>query len=386
MEEYNFDNIRSYNTEEIPAAMERLCSQKPFMKVVSTLFPLMPKEQLKQRLLSFTTSNELQQQMVYPFLQYLEANMTTGIVLHGLENIDRDQKYLYISNHRDIILDSALLCAKLIENKLDTVEIAIGDNLLVFPWIEDLVRVNKSFIVQRGLNARQVLESSKRLSAYLRHAMNDRKNSIWIAQREGRAKDSDDRTQESLLKMFNLGGSSGSFIDNLKELNICPLSISYQYDPCDFLKAKEFQLKRDNPDYKKSPEDDLINMQTGVMGYKGKVVYHIAGIINEELDAITKETSNRNEQIALAAKLIDYHIHSNYTIYPNNKIAYDEIYSDNEFARDYSKSEKEQFEEYLDKQIRKIDLENKDRDFLRLKMLEMYANPLVNCMAAREEV
>ena len=251
MEEYNFDDIRSYNTDDIPAAMERLCSQKPFMKVVSTLFPLMPKEQLKQRLLSFTTSNELQQQMVYPFLQYLEANMTTGIVLHGLENIDRDQKYLYISNHRDIILDSALLCAKLIENKLDTVEIAIGDNLLVFPWIEDLVRVNKSFIVQRGLNARQVLESSKRLSAYLRHAMKERKNSIWIAQREGRAKDSDDRTQESLLKMFNLGGNSGSFIDNLKELNICPLSISYEYDPCDFLKAKEFQLKRDNPDYKK---------------------------------------------------------------------------------------------------------------------------------------
>ncbi len=382
MEEYNFDDIRSYNTDDIPAAMERLCSQKPFMKVVSTLFPLMPKEQLKQRLLSFTTSNELQQQMVYPFLQYLEANMTTGIVLHGLENIDRDQKYLYISNHRDIILDSALLCAKLIENKLDTVEIAIGDNLLVFPWIEDLVRVNKSFIVQRGLNARQVLESSKRLSAYLRHAMNDRKNSIWIAQREGRAKDSDDRTQESLLKMFNLGGNSGSFIDNLKELNICPLSISYQYDPCDFLKAKEFQLKRDNPDYKKSPEDDLINMQTGVMGYKGKVVYHISGCINGELDAIARETPNRNEQIERAAHLIDYHIHRNFSITAENKIAYDEIHGDKDFAKDYSTQEKTTFEEYLDKQIRKIDLENKDRDFLRYKMLEMYANPLKNYMKA----
>jgi len=382
MEDYNFDDIRSYNTEDIPAAMERLCSQKPFMKVVSTLFPLMPKEQLKQRLLSFTTSGELQLQMVYPFLQYLEANMTTGIKLHGLENIDRDKKYLYISNHRDIILDSALLCAKLIENKMDTVEIAIGDNLLVYPWIEDLVRVNKSFIVQRGLNARQILESSKRLSAYLRHAMNVRKNSIWIAQREGRAKDSDDQTQESLLKMFNLSGNSGSFIDNLKELNICPLSISYEYDPCDFLKAKEFQLKRDNPDYKKSPEDDLISMQTGVMGYKGKVVYHISGCINAELDTIAQETQNRNEQIEKVAHLIDHHIHKNFSITAENKIAYDEIHGDKDFAKVYNTDEKNKFEEYLDKQIRKIDLENKDRAFLRHKILEMYANPLKNYMKA----
>ncbi|HNX88704.1 MAG TPA: 1-acyl-sn-glycerol-3-phosphate acyltransferase [Paludibacteraceae bacterium] len=382
METYNFDDIRSYNTEEIPAAMERLCNQKPFMKVVSTLFPLMPKEQLKQKMLSFTSSTELQLQMVYPFLQYLEANMTTGICLTGLENIDIEKKYLYISNHRDIILDSALLCAKFIEKKIDTVEIAIGDNLLVYPWIEDLVRVNRSFIVQRGLNARQVLESSKRLSAYLRHTLNERKKSIWIAQREGRAKDSNDLTQESLLKMFNLAGASGSFTDNLKELNICPLSISYEFDPCDYLKAREFQLKRDNPEYKKTPEDDLINMQTGVMGYKGKVVYHISGCINDSLDIIARDTQNRNEQIEKAAQLIDYHIHKNFTITANNKIAYDEIYGDKDYAKDYTTAEKISFEEYLDKQIRKIDLENKDRDFLRRKMLEMYANPLKNYLKA----
>ena len=169
--------------------------------------------------------------------------MTTGIKLKGIENIDIENKYLYISNHRDIILDSAFLCAKFIEKKIDTVEIAIGDNLLINPWIEDLVRINKSFIVQRGLNARQVLESSKRLATYIKYTLQVKKNSIWIAQREGRAKDSDDRTQESLLKMLNLSGEK-SFIENLKELNICPLSISYEYDPCDYLKAKEFQLKR----------------------------------------------------------------------------------------------------------------------------------------------
>ena len=381
--EYNFDEIRSYNPEEVPAVIQRLCEEKPFMKVVSTLFPLMPKEQLKHKLLSFRNSDDLQKEMVYPFLQYLEANMTTGIKLTGLENIENKKKYLYISNHRDIILDSALLCSKLIENGMETVEIAVGDNLLVFPWIEKLVRVNKSFIVQRGLSTRQVMESSKRLSAYIRHVLYEKKNSVWIAQREGRAKDSDDRTQTSLLKMFNLAGKTNDLIENLKELNICPVSISYEFDPCDFLKAKEFQQKRDNPEFKKTQQDDLINMQTGVMGYKGKVVYHLAGCINDELDRISGQTNNRNEQVEHIAKLIDSHIHKNFHITPENKIAYDEIWGGNAFAKEYSAAEKENFDEYLDKQIRKIDLENKDRDFLRHKMLEMYANPLKNYLAAQ---
>ena len=381
--EYNFDEIRSYNPEEVPAVMQRLCEEKPFMKVVSTLFPLMPKEQLKHKLLSFRNSDDLQKEMVYPFLQYLEANMTTGIKLTGLENIENKKKYLYISNHRDIILDSALLCSKLIENGMETVEIAVGDNLLVFSWIEKLVRVNKSFIVQRGLSTRQVMESSKRLSAYIRHVLYEKKNSVWIAQREGRAKDSDDRTQTSLLKMFNLAGKTNDLIENLKELNICPVSISYEFDPCDFLKAKEFQQKRDNPEFKKTQQDDLINMQTGVMGYKGKVVYHLAGCINDELDRISGQTNNRNEQVEHIAKLIDSHIHKNFNITPENKIAYDEIWGGNAFAKEYSAAEKENFDEYLDKQIRKIDLENKDRDFLRHKMLEMYANPLKNYLAAQ---
>lgn len=379
----NFDEIRSLYPEEVPAAMQKLVVEKPFMKVVSTLFPLMPKEQLKQKLLSFKDADALQKEMVYPFLQYLEANMTTGITLTGVENIDKNTNYFYISNHRDIILDSALFCGKLLENKMDTVEIAIGDNLLIIPWIEQFVRINKSFIVQRGLTARQVLESSKRLSAYLRHVLYDKKSSLWIAQREGRAKNSDDRTQESLLKMFNLEGNSNSVVENLKALNICPLSISYEYDPCDFLKAKEFQQKRDNPEHKKSQQDDLINMQTGVMGFKGQVVYHMAGCINDELDEIAKLTSNRNEQIHLIAKLIDKHIHKNYTIYPINKIAYDELFGDSEFAKNHTISEKKIYEEYIDKQIRKIEIENKDREFLRRKIVEMYANPLKNYLATQ---
>jgi len=382
--EYNFDEIRCFRNDEVHEVLERLTNEKQFMKVLSTIYPLMPKELIKQKLMSFGSNYEFQKELVYPFLQYLEANMTKGIKINGLDKIDKDDAFLYISNHRDIILDSAFLCSKLIENEMDTVEIAIGDNLLIFPWIEDLVRVNKSFIVKRGLSARQVLESSQRLSAYLAHTIVDKNQSIWIAQREGRAKDSDDRTQESLLKMFNMAGD-GNFTENLTTLNICPLSISYQYDPCDFLKAKEFQERRDDPNFQKRPQDDLLNMEIGVMGYKGAVVYELTGTINKELAAIAKENTNRNTQITLVAELIDKRIHSNYSIFPNNKIAFDLLNSTDKFATEYTNIEKLDFESYLMKQIGKIDLENKDEKYLYKKLLEMYSNPLINKLKALEK-
>ena len=378
---FDFEEIRCFKNEEVHDVLERLSSEKQFMKVLSTVYPLLPKEVIKQRLSSFQSNYAFQKEMVYPFLQYLEANMTKGIKLNGLERIDLSKSYLYISNHRDIILDSAFLCGKFIEKNLDTVEIAIGDNLLIFPWIEDLVRVNKSFIVKRGLSTRQVLESSQRLSAYIDYTIHEKHQSIWIAQREGRAKDSNDRTQESLLKMFNMNGS-GSFTKNLSTLNICPLSISYEYDPCDFLKAKEMQQRHENPEFKKDPMDDLLNMQTGVMGYKGAVVYEITGDIQTDLKKIAAETSNRNEQITLTAELIDKRIHSNYTIFANNKIAYDILKEGKNFSNEYTTIEKLDFERYLSLQIAKIDFPDKDEDFLMKRLLEMYANPLINHLAA----
>jgi Acyltransferase. len=375
--EFDFEEIRCFNNEEVHGVLERLSGEKQFMKVLSTIYPLLPKEIIKQRLMSYHSNYAFQKEMVYPFLQYLEANMTKGIDLNGLNKIDASKAYLYISNHRDIILDSAFLCGKFIEKNMDTVEIAIGDNLLIFPWIEDLVRVNKSFIVKRGLSARNILESSQRLSAYIAHTIAAKKQSIWIAQREGRAKDSNDRTQESLLKMFNMAGS-GNLIENLTALNICPLSISYEYDPCDFLKAKEMQLKRDNPCFKKDPKDDLINMQTGVTGYKGKVVYEITGDINKELKVIADEANSRNEQVALVAELIDKRIHANYNIFTNNKIAFDKLKNEKNFTSEYTTIEKLDFEKYLSLQIAKIDIPDKDESFLMRKLLEMYANPLIN--------
>lgn len=378
-----FDDIRCYNDNEVAPALARLSEEKQFMKVLSTIYPLLPKDVIRQRLLSFKSIPEFQKELIYPFLQYIEANLTKGIELQLPENFDNAQPYLYISNHRDIILDSALLCAKLIEKGMDTVEIAIGDNLLVFPWIEELVRVNKSFIVKRGLSPRQILESSKKLSSYIRFTINEKQQSIWIAQREGRAKDSNDRTQESLLKMMNMSGNA-SIAENLAQLNICPLSISYEYDPCDFLKAREFQQKRDNPAHKKTPMDDLINMQTGVMGFKGRVIYRAAGNINSDILKIGTETSDKSEVYRRTAELIDKHIHTGYEIYNVNKISYDLLTGENRFSKDYDLLEKLDFEKYLEKQITKVDLADKDENFLRKKMLEMYANPLINHIKASE--
>ena len=373
----NFDDIRFYSDAEVPAVIARMLENEQFIGVLSMLFPSVPKEMLKQQLLTVTSVEDLQKRFMYPFLKNMEAKQTKGINLIGIETIDREKPYLYISNHRDITIDVSFLCFLMLENRMKTVGIAIGDNLLIHPWIEDLVRVNQAFIVKRGVNVRQALEASKKLSAYIRQIITGGQRSVWIAQREGRSKDSNDRTQEALLKMLSFS-SEKKFCDSMLDLNICPLAISYEYDPTDYLKAKEFQLKRDNPEHKKSPQDDLENMQVGIMGYRGKVDYRISGDVNEEIKQIAQTTDDKKQQIGLLAKAIDKKIFSNYSIFNVNKIAYDLFLNEKRFVNEYADSERIDFENYIAKQIAKIDIANKDSDFLRTKILEMYANPLVN--------
>lgn len=380
----NFDDIRSYYDNEIPAVMERMVENKQFINLLSTLFPLLPKDIIKQQLLSVKSTDEFQLRFAYPYLKDLEANKTLGVTFKGVGTIDKSKPYLYISNHRDITIDAVMLCLAMLDNGMKTVGIAIGDNLLIYPWIEDLVRLNRSFVVKRGLNARQALQASQKLSAYIRHLITEERRSVWIAQREGRSKDSTDRTQEGLLKMLTLSGEK-DFVGSLSELNICPLTISYEYDPTDYLKAKEFQLKRDNPDYKKQPQDDLENMAVGFMGYRGKVNYCVSGDISGELEAIARRSDNLKGQLGLLAQAIDRRIHSNYAIYKVNKIAYDLLTQEHRFSADYTDTERFEFEHYVSKQIAKIDIPDRDSIFLRTKILDMYANPLVNYMKATEK-
>jgi len=380
---FDFEEIRPYRDNEINGVLMELTKEPKLLALLPRLFPTIPSNKLIENLQKIDNIFDFQKQIIGTFLKELADKTTNGVEIKGDENVTKSKAYLFISNHRDIILDSAYLNYKLLSIDMALTEIAIGDNLLITPWIKALVRLNRSFIVQRDVPVRQMLDISKRLSAYIRHTIVERNQSIWIAQREGRAKDSNDRTQEALLKMFNMSGHH-SIIENLKKLSLCPLTISYEYDPCDYLKAKEFQQKRDNGDYKKGQQDDLLNMTIGIQGFKGHIVYYMNGNIDQELDAIANQTSSKIEQIALIAKLIDKRIHSHYEIYPGNKVAYDLLLNTNAFASEYNEKEKSTFEAYLQKQLDKIDLPNKDESFLLTKILEMYANPLINKLKAEK--
>ena len=275
-----FDTIRPWEPEELPEVFDRLLSNDQFKQVLAYLYPKVPLEMIAQKLKACKTNLEFQKAFCYDFVHGILKKAATGCEM-DCTAIDNTRNYSFISNHRDIVLDSAILDVMLIDNGFKTTcEIAIGDNLLSLPWVKDLVRVNKAFIVERALSMRQMLVSSKRLSDYMHFAIKEKNENIWIAQREGRAKDSNDRTQKSILQMMSMGGE-GSIIERLKQLHLVPLSISYEYDPCDFLKAKEFQQKRDNADWKKGPMDDLVSMQTGIFGYKGHVHYHAAPCLDE---------------------------------------------------------------------------------------------------------
>lgn len=376
-----FDDIRPYNPEELPAIFEELIADPEFKEVMTRAFPQLSYEQICGAIRVCKTNLEFQKSLVKPFLQGLLKKLSKGI---EFTCDDRSQlaDALYISNHRDIILDSAFLDVLLVDAIDNTVEIAIGDNLLIRPWIKKLVRVNRSFIVQRSLTMRELLASSKRLSSYIRFTIVDKKQPVWIAQREGRAKDSNDFTADSVLKMLAMH-TAGDPIEALKVLNIAPTTISYEYDPCDYLKAKEYQQKRDNPEHKKSPFDDLLNMQTGLFGYKGHIHYHVAKCINDQLDTIDANLG-KSEKFAVAAKMIDRAIHSNYHFWSINYYFYELLTGDTRFADKYTAEEKVALDGYLAGQLEKIDLPNKDVPFLRGKILEMYANPVKNYIKATE--
>ena len=282
-----FDEIRPYYDEELPAVYEELIADPAFRQVAGAAMPDLPFDRLAALMRSCKTKQDFQVNICYNILKRIIREATQGVTFDNSAQPDRGSAYTYVSNHRDIVLDSGFLSLMLVEQGQDTVEIAIGDNLLIYPWIKKLVRINKSFIVQRALTMRQMLEASARMSRYMHHTIRDKHQSIWIAQREGRAKDSSDRTQESILKMMAMAGE-GDIISRLQEMNIVPLAISYEYDPCDYLKAREFQQKRDNPDYKKTTADDLLNMQTGLLGYKGRVHLCTAPCINDQLEALDR--------------------------------------------------------------------------------------------------
>ena len=396
-----FDEIRPYEASEMRQAFEELLDDRQFNLVLKGFAPWLPKAVRKGVLrLAFTgvkTPLDFQLRFMKPVVKYIMRKHTDGChfddaALRGFDSKalqgkgvqaaggDNSPRYTFVSNHRDIVLDSALLDVMLIENGYPTtVEIGIGDNLLIYPWIKRLVRMNKAFTVRRSLTPRAMLESSQLMSSYIHYAVNTKCENIWIAQREGRAKDSNDRTQDAVLKMLAMGGE-GAPADRLRDLNIVPLTISYEYDPCDYLKAQEFQQKRDNPAFKKSRQDDLDNMKTGIFGYKGRVVYRCAAPINTWIDELA--ALPKTEFYTALSTRIDLELHRNYELYPCNYIALDMLNGNREQASHYSEADVAEFEQYLTAQLAKVSLPDKDDDFLTERMLTMYANPLRNYLEA----
>ena len=376
-----FDEIRPYEAEEMKLAFDDLLNDRQFNIVMKGFAPWLPKSVRNSLLrLAFTgikTPLDFQKRFMKPVVKYIMRKHTDGCSFldSSIASYDKSQRYTFVSNHRDIVLDSAFLDVLLVEAGYPTtVEIGIGDNLLIYPWIKRLVRMNKAFTVRRGLSLRETLAASQLMSRYIHYAVTQKKENIWIAQREGRAKDSSDHTQDAVLKMLAMGGE-------LKELNIVPLTISYEFDPCDYLKAQEFQQKRDNPAFKKSRQDDLDNMKTGIFGYKGRVVYRPATPINTWIDELSDLP--KTEWFKALAERMDREIHRGYELYPCNYIALDELNGDKANAAHYTDADKQRFEQYLAGQMAKIQLPNKDEAFLRERMLTMYANPVRNLMAAQ---
>ena len=377
MDIHQFDAIRPFEPSELPEVFDRLLQNEQFLQVLAYLYPGVPKEAIGMKMHQCRTNLDFQKAFCYDFLKNLLAKASLGITAY-FHNIDIKKRHTFVSNHRDIVLDSALLHVELIDAGSDTTtEIAIGDNLLKLPWVKDIVRLNKSFIVERSLPMRQMLMASKRLSDYMHFVIAEKNDNVWIAQREGRAKNSDDRTQEAILKMMTMGGE-GTIAERLKALHIVPLAISYEFDPCDWLKAREMQLRRDVADWKKGPMDDVISMQTGIMGYKGHIHYHSAPCIDQWIDSLPADMS-KTDFYAAVAQHIDHEIWRGYRLYPSNYVALDLLRGNNDMASHYTEADRTAFEKYLKGQLAKInDLPNADTAFLRERMLEMYANPAIN--------
>ena len=306
---------------------------------------------------------------LYPFLLVMKRKTATSVELHyhgDRKQIEQDihRGAFFMTNHRDICMDAVWLTFLLRIRYFIRPYVGIGNNLFGKWWIEHLVRFMRAFVVIRNGGFREQVDNAKLLSEYI-HVLRNRRKSIWLAQREGRAKDGNDVTQPGVLKMLTI--DSDNFFESIKQLNICPVSISYEYDPCDYLKAREMQLKRDKPGWKKSKKDDLVSMSVGIKGYKGRIVYRLTPSINHEIDKALIDKPellqlSRNEQIQFVCSLIDQHIHSGYEIYERG----------------------DQFDHYIEGQLAKINLSDKDEDFLRSKLYEMYDNQVKNYEKAQQ--
>lgn len=378
-----FSEIRPHLDHEVREVLASLVKDPEFAPFLGQILSDVPLDKQQEVMDSIHSIRDFKALVVYHVMNKLAAKTTFSVTSSGKSQLDHGHKHLFISNHRDIILDSAFLNVICYEAFGGLPRIAIGDNLLIRPWIRSVVRLCDAFIVKRAPSVREMLKESMTLSRYIRKTITEGEESVWIAQREGRAKDSDDRTQPSVLKMLAMSGGR-EVSDSLSELHIVPLAISYEYDPCDYLKAQEMLLRHRDSSYKKTPMDDFINMQEGLRGNKGRVHFSFGHEL-ADISTLIAGCDSKQDQFVRIAAAIDQEIHRNYRIYPGNYIAYDRLLGVRRFGEMYSDKEAKAFADYLECQLNKINIEDKDTDFLMKRMLEMYANPLINHLKAKGE-
>ncbi len=368
----NFEDIRPYKDDEYLSVIKELCEVEPLMNTIKSYLPELSIDEIKSTLFSFTKIQDFQSEMVCKVIDRIILDSVNQFSYDGILRLDKNTNYLLVSNHRDIVLDSALINYCLNKRAYNTSEIAIGSNLLSQPWIKQLVRVNKSFIVKRNLPLDQMLEASRTLSAYINYTLKEKKQSVWIAQREGRAKDGFDKTNPGLLKMFGMAAEDG-LLDHLQSLNITPVSLSYELDPCDNLKVPELLKKSEGLTYTKQEGEDNMHMVLGIKGYKGNVHIQFGSPINDEIEQF-RAIKNKNELLKNVAEVLDKHVYQNYKLWDSNYVAYDLLHNNNTYADKYSNESKAQFEAYLNKRLENFIGNEKAKELF----LKMYANPVIN--------
>ena len=368
-----FESISPYTDEEAAEALSKLAEYPLLSKISQQFFPEESPEFLKNVLKSIKTIDEFQVLVMQKVVRWVLDNTAKNFSYDGVANIDPDKKFLALSNHRDIILDPAITQLVLYANGIPMTEIAVGDNLITNKTIEYLIRSNRIIKVVRGISARELYLSSQLLSKYIRLNITNQRSSIWLAQRQGRTKNGYDVTEQGLLKMLDMSGSS-DFQRNFEELNIIPMSISYEYEPCDILKARELVISRKSK-YVKAEGEDLNSILVGIMSQKGNIHLNIGKpLTSEEIAEAAK--CDKNDRYQLIRHAVDLRVIDGYRVWKNNYVAYDILNHSFKYSDMYNITDVESFVLYMEHQLDTVEKEI-NREDLRRIFLEIYANPVV---------
>ena len=370
----NFDDIRPFKDSEVNHYLKLLLEDETFQHILKFIFDDQSKiDQIKSALSNIHTIRDFQMNVVYFMIEDLILKKSTdGLTSSGLDHLEKNVSYLFISNHRDIILDSAIMNYLIVLEGMNTTEIAIGNNLLIEKWIEYLVKLNRAFVVRRNLPARELLLASKKLSEYIRRDITQNNTSVWIAQREGRTKDGNDKTQQALLKMLNFSNIN-EYGDGFKELRIVPLSISYEFEPCGISKVAEL-YKKQTEGFEKTQDDDMRSMGEGLVQPKGCVHFGFGEPIVGQIDSIGKNEPVA-DQVEKLAGMIDQQIYQNFKLWPNNYIAEDLLLNSKNNIQHYSEEQFARFSALVDEAVAFIP---GDQEVIRSMFLKMYVNPILN--------